>query len=271
MCCTLLKISACLLAYFVMLFLQIAPLEGQSTSQASDSELAKQTFSSCAACHGLDGRGGEHAPNIATDPKVQQLPDAAILQIIRNGIPAAGMPGFSRLLNTTQIGAVLKYLRVLQGKTESTKMAGDSNRGRTLFFGRAGCAECHMLNGRGGFLAADLSGYGSGHSASDIREWIIAPDRNLDPRHGTVTVLTRAGKKYRGVVRNEDNFSLQMQTADGSFHLINKSDLAGLDHESTSWMPPDYGKTLTPSQIDDLVSYLSQAGGEKPNSDQENN
>jgi cytochrome c oxidase cbb3-type subunit 3 len=27
--------------------------------------------SNCAGCHGADGRGGEHAPNIATTPEVQ--------------------------------------------------------------------------------------------------------------------------------------------------------------------------------------------------------
>jgi len=27
--------------------------------------------SNCATCHGADGRGGEHAPNIATAPEVQ--------------------------------------------------------------------------------------------------------------------------------------------------------------------------------------------------------
>jgi cytochrome c553 len=29
----------------------------------------------CAGCHGADGRGGEHAPNIATAPEVQHLMD----------------------------------------------------------------------------------------------------------------------------------------------------------------------------------------------------
>src|SRR5271169_3941417 len=53
----------------------------------------RQTFAStCANCHGLDGRGGERAPNIAERPRVQQLSDAQLFKIIENGIPETGMP-----------------------------------------------------------------------------------------------------------------------------------------------------------------------------------
>jgi hypothetical protein len=33
------------------------------------------------------------------------------------------------------------------------------------------------------------------------------------------TVTTRGGKKYTGRIRNEDNFSLQLQTLDGDVSL----------------------------------------------------
>ena len=49
----------------------------------------------CAGCHGADGRGGEHAPNIATAPEVQHLLDRELAGIIRYGISGAGMPAFS--------------------------------------------------------------------------------------------------------------------------------------------------------------------------------
>src|SRR5215813_12087380 len=59
---------------------------------------ARQTFENrCAACHGLDGRGGERAPDLATSPKTQNRTDAALAQIITNGIPAGGMPSFNSL------------------------------------------------------------------------------------------------------------------------------------------------------------------------------
>jgi putative heme-binding domain-containing protein len=243
----------------------------RSPAAQDDAAIGQQTYSACAACHGLDGKGGEHAPNIATDPNVRRMSDAAILTIVRNGIPAAGMPGFSRLLSGRQIQEVLHYLRTLQGSGAKVNLPGDRNRGRELFFGHAGCAECHMVNGRGGFFAADLSTYGSGvHSPAEIRDAIVAPDKNLDPRRGTVSVVTRRGASYRGALRNEDNFSLQMQTADGRFHLFDKSDLVRINHESRSLMPNDYRSKLTGSELDDLVTFLAQTtSGKKADNDEE--
>jgi len=59
----------------------------------------RQVFESrCAGCHGIDGRGGERAPDIATSAKTQRRSDSALAQIINNGIPAAGMPASARLM-----------------------------------------------------------------------------------------------------------------------------------------------------------------------------
>src|SRR5579883_2816521 len=104
-------------------------------------KLGRQTFvSSCALCHGLDGRGGEHAPNIATNPKVQQLSDGELFQIIENGIPAGGMPGFQSLGPST-LKTVVAYLRILQGKHSAAALPGNPERGRQLFFGKAACSS----------------------------------------------------------------------------------------------------------------------------------
>jgi putative heme-binding domain-containing protein len=200
------------------------------------------------------------------------MSNAAILRIIRNGIPAAGMPGFSQSLSDNQIRGVLEYLRELQNGANTSYLKGDASKGRQLFFGRAACSECHSIDNRGGFFGPDLSGYGTNHSPPEIREAILDPNKNLEARRATVTVFTRSGKKYSGVVRNEDNFSLQMQTADGNFHLFDKSELARIEHQAGSLMPSDYRSRLTNSEVDDLISFLSQTGSDKkqePDDDQE--
>ena len=68
--------------------------------------------SNCAGCHGADGRGGEHAPNIATAPEVQHLMDRELAGIIRYGISGAGMPAFSSL-KQQEVAELVSYLRVL--------------------------------------------------------------------------------------------------------------------------------------------------------------
>jgi cytochrome c oxidase cbb3-type subunit 3 len=219
----------------------------------------RKTFESvCATCHGLDGRGGERGPNVATPAKVQQLSDADTLRILQAGMPAAGMPAFGAL-GVPKLQAVMAYLRILQGGSKVASIPGDPQRGKSLFFGKAGCANCHMINGSGGFFGADLSSYGSNASIEDIRSAITDPDKDLDPRSGTVLVTTREGRQFTGIARNEDNFSLQLQSLDGAFHLLAKADLEHLEYQPKSLMPSDYGSVLSSSELDDLVSYLIRA------------
>jgi hypothetical protein len=62
-----------------------------------------------------------------------------------------------------------------------------------------------------------------------------------------------------GLIRNEDNFSVQFQTEDGSFHLFQKSELRSLELRENSLMPTDYGERLSAGELDDLASYLITA------------
>jgi cytochrome c oxidase cbb3-type subunit III len=212
---------------------------------------------SCSECHGLDGRGGERAPNIATRPAVQQLSDTDLTRIIQQGITGTGMPPF-RSLPMPEVKAVVAYLRTLQGTAATPKLPGSPERGKTLFFGAAGCSACHMVSGEGGFIASDLSQFGGTHSAEQIRNAITNP--SVDRQSRTALVITRIGEKFSGRIRNEDNFSLQLQTLDGAFHLLLKSDLAQLDYAEQSLMPSNYGSSLKADELNDLISYLMTLG-----------
>jgi cytochrome c oxidase cbb3-type subunit III len=173
----------------------------QSLSQKSSepaSTRGKQTFAStCANCHGLDGRGGERAPNIAENPKAQRLSDAQIAHIIENGIPGTAMPAFHSL-ETADVKAVVTYLRTLQGTKQTAKLPGDPVRGETIFLGKAGCSSCHMIAGKGGFIASDLSGYARTHSVEQIRSAITTPAPASDRQARLVTATVRGGEKGCG-------------------------------------------------------------------------
>ncbi|MFZ0760857.1 MAG: c-type cytochrome [Candidatus Sulfotelmatobacter sp.] len=219
----------------------------------------KQIFgSTCADCHGLDGRGGERAPNIAEDPRVDRLSSAQVAHIIENGIPGGGMPAFHSL-EVSDVKAVVIYLRTLQRAKQTVKLPGDPIRGEAIFFGKAGCSSCHMVAGKGGFIASDLSAYGSAHAVEQIRSAITTPAPAGDQQVRLVTATTRGGEKYIGRVRNEDNFSLQLQMLDGRFLFLAKSDLEGLEYKAQTLMRSDYSSTLSPVELNDVVSYLMRA------------
>jgi len=216
----------------------------------------------CATCHALDGQGGDRGPNIASRREVLQKTDQELVRTIRDGIPSKGMPSF-RSLGAAAIQAVVQHLRELQNHGKSEPLPGKAKNGRKLFFEKAECSTCHMMKGEGGFIASDLSNYVSGRRAAEIREVIVDPAKNIDPRKSAMVVTTVEGKSYRGVVRNEDNFSVQLQTLDGVFHLFNKSEVRSFEYEPHPLMPTDYGTRLTKSEIDDLISYLLSSADNK--------
>lgn len=221
----------------------------------------KQIFAStCATCHGLDGRGAERAPNIAENPRVQRLSDSQIARIIENGVHGTGMPAF-HTLEIADVKAVVMYLRTLQGAKGTVKLPGDPVRGEAIFFGNAGCSSCHMIAGKGGFIASDLSSYARTHDAEQIRSAITTPAPASDRQARLVTATIRGGEKVVGRIRNEDNFSLQLQTLDGAFHFVTKSDLEALEYDSQPLMPSDYSSTLNSSELNDIVSYLIKLAG----------
>jgi cytochrome c oxidase cbb3-type subunit 3 len=210
---------------------------------------------SCAECHGLDGRGGERAPNIAENPRVQRLSDDQIFGVIENGIPGTGMPAF-HTLESADIRSVVAYLRTLQGRKKTAELPGDPDRGKAIFFGKGKCSSCHMVAGKGGFIASDLSGYARAHSVEQTRSAITIPNPTGDRQSRTVTATTRDGKKSVGRIRNEDNFSLQLQALDGTFHFLAKPDIERLDFSPQPLMPSDFRSILGPNELNDLISYL---------------
>jgi putative heme-binding domain-containing protein len=227
---------------------------------AAQPEAGQQIFSStCAGCHGLDARGGEHAPDIATNQRVQRLSDADLGKVVRDGLVKNGMPAFGSTLNAAQIEAVVRYLRTLQGKGETVVVTGDPAAGRDLFFGRARCSSCHMVEGEGGFIAADLTGYGATRQPPDIRERIVNPTKFARPGRGSVHVSMKDGKTFSGVTRNEDNFSIQLQDLDGQFVFLDKREIARIEPAPEGLMPGDYGTSLSQTELDNLVSYLVHA------------
>ena len=246
---------------FVITAVSIAQRTQVATRSAPAVSQGRQIFaSSCGACHGLDGRGGERAPNIASSAEVQKLSDADLVRVLQNGITGAGMPSFASL-GTTRIRAVVAYLRVLQNKNGVAHLPGDPARGQSLFTGKGHCSECHMVNGQGGFLASDLSSYAAGRSVDEIRATILDPGKDPDRRSKRAIVVTSAGAKLEGLVRNEDNFSLALQSLDGTYHLLRKSDLEHIDYVTEPLMPSGYGSILSATEVNDLISYLMAVPG----------
>ncbi|HTW32640.1 MAG TPA: c-type cytochrome [Candidatus Sulfotelmatobacter sp.] len=221
---------------------------------------AQQFMEYCAGCHGADGRGGDKAPSLVAPSKAARRSDSELFRVVHDGTKG-GMPPFAQI-GDANIAALLHYVRRLAGNAASNEapqeqsVTGDVDAGRVLYFGKAQCSNCHLMQGKGGFIASNLTHYARGRAAEEILRAITDPDNPLVPSSQVVTLTTKIGQKITGVLRNEDAFTLAVQTEDGRFHLLARSDVTDVHYTQRSLMPRDYGKRLTSKELNDIVSFL---------------
>ena len=84
----------------------------------------------CASCHGGDGNGGERAPGILTRLTIRN--DQELADLIRRGIPGAGMPGFN--LPDEEMRSLIVHLRELRPRRSQAPVTAkvQTNDGRSL-------------------------------------------------------------------------------------------------------------------------------------------
>lgn len=119
-----------------------------------------------------------------------------------------------------------------------------------------------MVRGHGGFFASDLTAYARGRAPETIRDAILLPNSDFDPRNRIVIVTLRSGKTFEGIARNEDNFSMQLLTRDGALLLFTKAAAKSISYGNQSPMPVDYGARLSAAEVEDLVKFLDSVAKE---------
>jgi cytochrome c oxidase cbb3-type subunit 3 len=220
----------------------------------------------CSPCHGLSARGGGRGPDLTAGRWVHGSSDADIFHTITHGVPGTEMPAND--LEDSEVWAIMAYIRSL-APAKSAVASGDRVAGEKIFWQTAGCSTCHMVHGRGGVLGPDLSHVGAARSAPYLIDSIREPSRELttgmlDPNnhygvpleYDTVTVVTAAGQKITGIIKNEDTFSIQLMDTHQRLQCFLKKDLRRVSHQRTSLMPAYSEDMLKPSQLEDLVAYL---------------
>jgi len=100
-----------------------------------------------------------------------------------------------------------------------------------------------------------LTYIGSMRSPSHLHSSIVRPDEDVSLAYWSVEAVDNQGKAYSGIRMGEDTYSIQILDLNDELHSVFKQDLKSLVVEPKSRMP-GYEKTLTNSQLDDLVAYL---------------
>ena len=152
----------------------------------------KQTYTKlCAGCHGDDARGTQQGPGLAGNEWVRRRSVQSLRNVIRNGIPAAGMPSFD--LPAPTIEALAAMIVSLNASASESNVPGDAAAGKQFFFGKGQCASCHMVFGEGSPIGPDLSNVAREMTVDRLRESLVQPDARTAPGYGLVSLRLRNG------------------------------------------------------------------------------
>jgi len=220
-------------------------------------EAGRQLYnSSCTVCHGLEGTVGDRGPALAAARRYLRSSDDDLFNAIKTGIPGTLMPPAQAPDN--DIWKIVAYIRSLRATASDEFVPGDSARGQEIYRTKAGCVECHMIGGRGGLLGPDLSNIGAERNLHDLREALTSPRPSIPRGFQPVRLTTKSGEAIDGVVKNEDNVTLQVLDRAYQIHLLKREELEQIQYGKESLMPYHYSKTLKADEMQDLLAFLSR-------------
>jgi putative heme-binding domain-containing protein len=214
----------------------------------------EQVFQSlCANCHGRDGA---LVPNVDLGHGVFRQPysDAQLVTVILKGIPNTPMPA-NPTMSEAQAQLVVDYLRS-RAVDNSSALAGDATKGRSLFEDRGNCQSCHMVAGTGSPLGGELTRIGDSRTVAELTQSLRTPNAVVQPNLRWYAVTTKAGATVSGRLMNRDAFSVQL--LDGSSGKLRSFNMADLSAHSFAASPmPALGSDWSDQDVADLVAYLA--------------
>ena len=239
----------------VLLLGQLLLAQDPTTAQSS-ADVKNVYAKLCAGCHGADARGTQQGPGLAGNSGVRRRSNLNVRNLIRKGIPAAGMPGFDLPVST--LDALAALVASLNSSAAESKVPGDRAAGKEFFFGKGQCASCHMVSGAGKPIGPDLSNLGREMMVDQIREALLQPDAKIANGYGLVAVQLRDGQTLRGFTRNRTRFNIQLQDLNGVLHPLSLDRVSGITEEKHSLMQP---AAANGDELQNLIAYLAGLTG----------
>lgn len=241
-------------------------------AQADPAAIARgrATFTTtCAACHGAEGRGGSEGVTDLTRSPIAAGDAAQLGAFLKVGRPERRMPPVSLGdAEVADLSAFLRSIAVPAGRGGGRQniinavVVGDAAAGQRYFNGAGKCATCHSP-------AGDFKGIGARLTAATIQGRVVYPrdNGNYPPSFNsppnpneaarTVVVTTASGEKISGTLMWLTDFTVTLKDAGGILRTIARNG----DTPSVAVTDPlqyhlDHMRTLTDTNMHDVTAYL---------------
>ena len=197
--------------------------------------------------------------------------DAALADVIANGIPGTQMP--NTRMTDEERAQLISFVREL-GRVQPAQVSGDRANGERVFWAKGNCGQCHTVGPRGGRLGPDLTDIGSKRSPAHLRTSLLEPDAEVPETFAfyqrwtyqpdnflLLRVVTKDGKEITGIRVNEDAFTIQFRDTSDRMYSFRKEELKEINKNWGATLMPTYKGVLTETEIQDVIAYLASLQG----------
>ncbi len=141
----------------------------------------------------------------------------------------------------------------------ATLAGGDARRGEELFFNRLeiSCQRCHTVDQRGGAIGPELSKIAEKRDRRYLLEALVTPNKQIAEGFETLLIETVDGRVLSGILKEETDDFVRLQTPEGNILHVAKSEIDIRD-QGQSAMPNDLVQKISLRELRDLVEYLAE-------------
>jgi len=141
-----------------------------------------------------------------------------------------------------------KYLPALEAKV-------DPERGKLVF--RKLCANCHRVQGEGHNVGPDITDVRNRTRETLLMD-IMDPNRAVEPRFSTYTILLKDGRVLNGLLAGETGTTLILKRAEGKEDIISRTEIDEMQAGGKSLMPEGIERELSPQDVADVIEFLKR-------------
>lgn len=164
-----------------------------------------------------------------------------------------------QIAGVTSATEVLSRAEMIALATDAMER-GDAARGERIYRQpQLACTACHAIGGVGGRVGPDLTSIGASAPPDYLVESILYPQAKTKEGYHAVAFSTNDGKEYSGVIVRENEREIILRGADNQLVTLSPRALTQRT-DFGSLMPSGLVDSLTPSELRDLVRFLSQLG-----------
>jgi putative membrane-bound dehydrogenase-like protein len=139
--------------------------------------------------------------------------------------------------------------------------AADPDAGERVFFHSKGpgCYRCHQVDGRGSRAGPDLSTLAEGIDRSRLVQSILTPSKEIAPQFVAWSVAKTDGTVFTGILLDQSpEAALIFADSQGRLIAVKANEIAERKPQTTSIMPDNLARLMTPQEFRDLLAYLGK-------------